>query len=281
MTLCIAAPCLEGAEERIVIAADRRVENALMGGDVSLKIDFPMDSWVAMFAGSVHDAFELTEVYRSHLKGQRVTKDNARTVLLEPAYARKRYLCDNYTRAKVGLSYEEFLDGGNERLPSDVFRDMVYEIAQLSLACQLILAGFVEDRLSMMFTLNGTDGNIVLGHTESFAAIGSGATVAETMLFLRGQQQACTLSQTLYAVFEAWAVASRVSPAVGRQVDIFIVKPKADNSGINILELGPPELALLSQLFGRFGPKQMTGELVVQVGAEMTPEEVLSKRKQV
>jgi hypothetical protein len=89
----------------------------------------------------------------------------------------------------------------------------------------------------------------------NFAAIGSGATIAESVLFQRKQYWQNSVEQTLYNVYEAATLAvGAKAPGVGNEFAISVIEPLAN--GDTRMRIPKVEyFELLQEQFEISGPK--------------------------
>ena len=92
---------------------------------------------------------------------------------------------------------------------------------------------------------------------DHFAAIGSGAVIAESVLYQREQKLSNELNETLYNVYEAFRLASK-APGVSGEPHIWVYEPELGDSMITIVPrfLSPSGHKVLAKCFDRYGPKK-------------------------
>lgn len=248
MTLCIAAetwvenndsPCL-------VLCADRQIETPTSKAETALKIIGMGGAWQGMYSGDVAAAMELIAIIGERLQSSPNASrlESLELVRAGVAEYRKRF-ASALVSNRLAIPYDEFLKNGKKKLPPDVFRSVLQEIQDSQLGLQLIVTGFAENR-ARIFVIDHY-GNV--SHQDNFAAIGTGASNAESMLFFRSQQVETLLPQSLYNVFEAKRFAES-SPGVGEQTDILVSWPH-HNTMLSIIKI-----SILYALYEKLGPKR-------------------------
>lgn len=262
MTLCIAALCRDYNEPAIhhtgkpcvIVATDFRIETETAGAETEYKVDFLSDNWVAVFAGPVSQARELLTLYGEALHSHAVTKQNCVNLLREPQRQLRRRMADSLTHALHSISYEEFLQSGKTWLPDDIYRQTSYQISAQQIAAELILIGyFAPGEFVLLKTQNGD-----VEQCSHFAAIGSGAEIAKSVLFQRAHKDYYPDWDTIYSVYEAKKL-SEIAPGVGKMTSYMCLnepdpskKSVLDSYRICSREVGFP---FLEKAFRRFGPK--------------------------
>jgi hypothetical protein len=263
MTVCIAAICtVEEDKSKIVLCRDWRGEIQGVGSSDNIeKFRWIGEGWVAVYSGSDPRAEELCVRFENHIKRTPFTEENivdeARTVFHEY----KKSLTESYFNTKYGVPYSFIVNHGMEKFGEAFVRDCLDQATRILVGVELIIVGFVEVvdyedsktwRAPMIVLVSeSTDGDVVSLENE-FAAIGSAANTARTMLFLRNQDSNDSLMETIYAVFEAKTLSETV-PGIGESYSIDVMSE--DGSVMDISEEGAERCKVL---FSRFGPKSRT-----------------------
>ncbi len=176
--------------------------------------------------------------------------------------AMKHRFADAYVGARLGLSYTEFQSTGRQGFPDDLYRQIAWDVSSHRLDVELIVAGFLpgrhQDREPVIVKLSGEEVNIC----DTFAAIGSGALLANASLMQRDYSSIATIEYATYLAYEAKRLGER-APGVGRETSIMVMVDGPDGSTFR--ELFRDQIATLESLFGRFGPQPITDTRVMQL----------------
>jgi hypothetical protein len=101
-----------------------------------------------------------------------------------------------------------------------------------------------------------SDGTLEI--VESFAAIGSGSPVAESVLFQREHVDDDVLGASLYHVYEAMKLGS-IAPGVGKDFTINVLyPPDQENPHLHGDVLNNKGMAVMEKEFRKRGPKSFT-----------------------
>jgi hypothetical protein len=173
--------------------------------------------------------------------------------LSEAAAIHIKKLTERYVSMKLGISFERFLTRGEHEVPADVRNQLWYEIGHLNLGCEMIVSGFWNG-MPLVFKID-REGTVL--RVEHFAAIGSGAAIAESVLYQREQRLGDELNETLYNVYEAFKMASQIAPAVAGGPQMWIAEPEINNRA-EIVEqyVTRSGLKVLEKCFKKYGPKK-------------------------
>ncbi len=210
---------------------------------------------VALLAGPRHQAHELVEIYRAYLSANPIRAESAVEQLRVPLQTLRRRMAESLTQKRVALTYAEFIDIGKDKLAPEVHSQLAYEISQQTVEAELILIGAIEDRGAFSLFLCRNRDVIAC---DDFAAIGSGAMVAEPILYQRALRELSSpLEKAMYVVYEAKRL-GEISPGVGEATVIEI-------GTMNLKETDPAKIVWhfagsrfvepLEKAFRRFGPR--------------------------
>lgn len=266
MTLCVAAICKKSNyKDVVVMATDFQVEGETTRADIGKKR--ALVGWEyqpVLLAGTLTRATQLMqEISRTMGEHKLLPKDEWPRMLRVAVRQQKRALAEEYISGCLGMEYEEFIDKGKEKLPEEVFRDMAYQITKQELGCTILFVGFSQN-----------DPNLYRVHESglveectNFAAIGSGAYIAESSLFQREHRDKDGLGITIYRVYEAMRLGS-YAPGVGKKFRIVIAEweyfcdgteENTTNEGIvSYSRLKPEYYRYLETQFRKFGPRRPT-----------------------
>jgi ATP-dependent protease HslVU (ClpYQ) peptidase subunit len=261
MTVCIAAICTaEDDNRKIVLCRDWRSEIQGVGSSDNIeKFREIGKGWVALYAGSDSRADELLVRYENHIKKTPFTEENiideARTVFHEY----KKTLTESHFSTKYGVPYSFIVNHGMEKFGEKFVADCLDEAGRVFVGVELLIVGFVEVfdytemkswRSPVIVLVSEITGGDVVSLESEFAAIGSAANPARTMLFLRNQDSLDSLMETIYAVFEAKTLSETV-PGIGESYSIDVM----DEDG-NVMMLSDEGAKVCKTLFTRFGPRE-------------------------
>lgn len=182
MTVCIAGACREHNEPRIVMCADSRLSYGdLTSTDTFPKFDVIGRGWTVLMANRPDSAKELIE---------RIKEWFRTTVRLDTTHA---------VLSAVKAAVNEFR------------HSPLYS----KYCCELIVSGFVSS-VPVLITVQADEkGHLSVAQQTSFAAIGSGASIASVILSCREYQYPISIQNATYLVYEAkrWSEkASGVGP---------------------------------------------------------------------
>lgn len=251
MTLCIAANCLDTNERVVVISFDRRIEAGGAGGDIGFKFRQLSPRWCALMAGEVGLAWEVLEKYQKLLLkvGNKLSSGDAPQKLREPLNEIRKVFADRHVRKTLAITLKELL-AGTHSLPEATLAQTWYEIPQQiprDDQLQLLLIGWIENNFHI-FKVRGID----LERVEPFAAIGSGAHIAEPALFQRQLLSLSQVNETAYAVFEAQNLGS-IAPGVGKHSELAVLYFSEQKQDICWRVLQYEMWPFMYDLYSRFG----------------------------
>lgn len=269
MTLCLAAVCWDEEEDRqkIVFGADRRAEVAWAGGDVAFKLERITDTWRALIAGEISKAHDLITTCTSILDEglDDITSNNIFDKFNEASSKHKEKLCRRFVRQRLGIDFDRFLTHGKDELPPDLRARMFHEMAELEYGCEVLIMGFTspEDAEGVTDT-DDVDPQIVeidrFGEVyvhQNFAAIGTGAVIAKSQLYLREQFSRQSVENTLYHLYEAATLAAHTAPGVGEIDEFVIFNPPFGEDEREIFAVTEKGMKVLDKTFKKIGPKPM------------------------
>lgn len=208
MTVCIAAVCKDGEDEKIVLCTDKKLSSGLGSTETGQKSRRIQKYWRLLTAGDEPDIEALEKLYRQRFKPtENRTAEKIDESIKWPLRQRKKDLSDEYTYSRFNISYDDFLLRGKAQLPEEDFRDAIRKIASININANLIIAGFIDESPEIYYT--DEYGSVKAAH--DFAVVGEGQYIAHSVLARREQSTNSTLHETLYNVYEA----KRYSEAVG------------------------------------------------------------------
>jgi len=126
------------------------------------------------------------------------------------------------------------------------------EIERLEFEADVIIAGFAFG-FPYIFVVSGRTGAIIA--EEHFAAVGTGADIAEPNMFQRKHSAECKLGETVYHVYESKRL-GQIAVGVGESTYIDILRPtKAGFTRETAQQITQEGLEYLRQKYDTFGPK--------------------------
>ena len=252
MTICIAATCNLFDELKIVLCSDWQTSSPLGSADTVLKQHGLGNGWYCLTSGYSSEIDALRILFKNaFITARNIDETNIAALARTPLQIRKKEKIEEYITGRFGISYNDFLKFGRDKLPEGIFRDSVVEISKMSLRADFILAGFINE--SPMLIETDKDGGVHI--KEYFTAIGEGALLATAALLQRGHSDTNTLNNTIYCVYEAKRYAEKV-PTVGKYTTIAIVG--TDGKRTSISNEG---LEFLATQFKEYGPKNIRGKI--------------------
>jgi hypothetical protein len=262
MTLCVAAACHDRGKPRIVIATDWRAEGYLAGADIQDKLYWVGDDIVVLIAGTITKAIELKNTivqYVEQIQAQKLPGPKAADLcdfFRTPVVQFKRKLVQEHIGLQFGLSYTEFLQAiGLNQIPETIASEAMGEIKRLDQNCCLLLCMFDADGVPRILKVD-SDGTLEI--VESFAAIGSGSPIAESVLFQREHVEDDVLGASLYHVYEAMKLGS-IAPGVGKEFTINVLyPPDREHPHLHGDVLNKRGMAFMEKEFRERGPKPFT-----------------------
>jgi hypothetical protein len=202
MTLCIAAVCREyfdevNWEQRAVLLYDKRVTSGITGGDTGEKLVGLTGRWLCLLSGDLADARGLANAFKTALED--VSSDIAEDWLIARLKAAARdYVANEYTASALGRTYKQFLRMRQQLGDATFDRHLTaIETAKLP-QFELLLIGW----LGAKFELVKYDYGDVYACANS-AVIGTGAQIAETIMFYRDHVHYRSVGEAMYVAFEA------------------------------------------------------------------------------
>jgi 20S proteasome alpha/beta subunit len=248
----------------VVFCTDKRVESEIGSAETEEKIRWLSPRWYVLAAGPLDEVQELIEIYRSHLDRVSIATGSVLEELRIPPRLLRKRMAEALIHQRVALSYEEFLEVGKDKLQDDVYRQLSYDMTVQRIEAELLLVGYVPlprtKDLSHFEAYLCRSGDIF--SRQHFAAIGSGAAVAESALYQRQQNKNSSLSDTLYCVYEAKRLGENV-PGVGKETRLAVWcindGDDLDRPFRNWHELNAGALRFLEQQFQEYGPKRLDG----------------------
>jgi|SRR5215212_4969057 len=268
MTLCLAAICvarIPSNDYRIVFGADRRAEASWVGGDVAFKFDWIAKGWAALIAGDTSKSLDFLSTTRAAFEADPtpVSRNNVFDRFNDISCAHKEKLCHRFIRQQLGISFDQFMNQSEDDLPSDLRGRLFHEMGQLEYGCELLVFGFTKRELHSGDTIFEPKiveidryGEVFMH--QNFAAIGTGAVIAKSTLYQRGQSAFTSLESTIYRIFEASHLAYKSAPGVGQITQFQILEPPTvTDDTLRLKGTNQKCLGIMASTFEAIGPKPM------------------------
>jgi 20S proteasome alpha/beta subunit len=247
MTLCIAATCLDKKGARIVVSSDWKQEvGDFASSEIQNKLHWLFKgAWCVLIAGVVPNAHSLVTTLRQSIGHNKLTKLNIEDELTRAVLLHKSKLVERHVMARHNVTFDYFQTNRTE-FDEAQWAETSTRIEKINLDCQLIVCTFIK-RSPLLFLVD-EDGSV--RRDENFLAIGTGSTIANSVLCFRGQHEDSSLEGTAYNVFEATKFARMAkTPGVGKVHAFSVLLP-----GKRQKRLRPSGIRKLRKYFDKFGP---------------------------
>ena len=248
MTICIAAGCLDNYRHRIVLCADWRMTNAIGTLDVALKLRSLPKNFKCLTAGKDSEILSLVHLLRDDLQNvASIDETNIKTIVDGVLSRRKKQKAEEYIQSRLAITYSDFISFGKDKLPSDIFREMIFEITKITIGAELIIAGFAGNQTIIIETTDEGTAHL----RDDFAAVGSGAYLAQASLLARGQNYGRPTDETIYCVYEAKKQSQNIK-SVGESTYLLVLYD--DGSAKEIKRSGQK---ILDDCVAKYGPQRV------------------------
>jgi 20S proteasome alpha/beta subunit len=254
MTVCIAAICKDGDNDKIVLCSDTKKSSALGSAETGKK-DLPIaHRWRLLTAGNEPEIIALHRLYKQRFDDiNNLTAEKLDDSIGLPLRQRKKDLSDEYIFSRYNMSYADFIAVGKDKFPDDEFRNAVRNVAALNLRASLIVAGFVDQSPEVYYT----DMHGIGRATNDFAVIGEGEYIAQSVLLRREQNSDFSLHETLYNVYEAKRYSESIG-SVGKYTTLAILSSGAKRE---LTSLGVDKQ--LKKCYEQYGPKPLPDDFTL------------------
>lgn len=222
MTVCIALAC--DFNNTIVAVSDKKISStAYSADDLVAKYHRLHRLWGVMWAAN--DISQVEPILRAarpkDWHSETLTLDEFETLLVDSFHNHLKEVCTHRYLARFGLTRERFLTEGAKTLPHEAFMDIFKKIQEAKLECTFLGFGFDPTRKARIFVLND-QGLIIETDPLSFAAIGSGAYGAESILFFNKYRFTASIPEAIYRACEAKFIAESATD-VGEETVIVVM----------------------------------------------------------
>ena len=205
MTVCIAAACDGGT--RIVTATDGMISVGEVSADTITEKMFWLGDWQFLYAGTPANISLISEnIDEAGMSDPnlRLTRRNIQSVVSKAYKKFVGELSSFDVLNAFGMTLEEFKANGpaffGKEFHGQLVRQIKYNAERLQ--DQLLVLGWGLSPISVML-YELSPGGPALHSVACFAAIGSGAHLAQTTMMLLGQRRECTLAETIFNVAAA------------------------------------------------------------------------------
>ncbi len=225
MTVCLATLCDLG--RAIVLVADKMVGKVYIEAEMEItKLQLIHPLWFMMLSGDdISPLFDLADRARDELIP---TKDAPLETVME--VMQRNYELVRMKRAEatylkpIGWTIQRFNQEGHALMPN--YEVIQSRLAEYELGLEVLVAGF-DKKLAppgKIFTMSSANKGIPIRcDIPAFAAIGSGATVAEYMMFYRDVSQKLPVRAAVYYALEAKYFGEQAS-GVSVATDMFLLQ---------------------------------------------------------
>jgi hypothetical protein len=204
VTVCIAAFAKHENKNVIVAVTDTKLSaGGLYSQEMgAMKLISVHKYWGALIAGQYSQHRAICDAIRSELHSiPHPTLGEATAAVTKVYVSETRRFAEECILSRFGLSMAEFLDS-RKKIGESLFERTWVEISQVQVGCELLVYGFDQVGLSHIFSVSNPTPDKPTFITEhdhpSFAAIGSGAYVAEGMMYAFGHLSIHNIYETLY-----------------------------------------------------------------------------------
>lgn len=246
MTVCISASCKDRNQRCIVLCTDWQVSSALGSAQTKLKQHFLRFPWTCLASGTEPDILAALRLLKKHfIAAKTIDETNVPELVRAALNERKKEKTNEFVHGQYGISYEDFLSFGKDKLPTDLHREAAMSIADITLGASFIVVGISDNDIVMLETTDKCRVHI----REDFATIGEGAYLAQSALLQRECIETMKMEEAIYCVYEAKRYAERVK-SVG---DITYISIIDSDGGLRVVS--DNGMNFLSNLFDKFGPQ--------------------------
>lgn len=250
MTVCIAAVCdvYTDGDPKVVICTDRLMSSAIGTTEKKHKDHLIDRRWRCLVSGSESEFLAILRLLRDRIP-QKATEEMVLEAIRKSLGERKLQKTEELVQARLGISYEEYLATGKDRLPAEIFSGIARDITLMKLTAELLIVGFNVTNKYPSLISTDTEGRVHI--RDDFATVGEGAYLASSALLAREHAEADSLSHTLYHAYEAKKYAEHVT-SVGKTTWLNV--QHRDGSDSRVEEKG---FAFLERHYKKLGPKKM------------------------
>jgi hypothetical protein len=248
MTLCIAAACRHKEENRIVLCSDMKIGTWAAKAEIGFKVRWARANWPALISGDMSKAARLVKTFSTHLNGVELNSDNVFDAMQNAANIFREKLADDIVRRNFGIS-SEYLRKNKGKFPASKVVETYAQISEIDSGVEMIVVGFIGPDAYIFIV----ERDCTVEHRTNFAAIGTGAYIAEPALYQRGQHWGTPLPKTLYHAYEAKRL-GQIAEGVGSFTVLMAIAPPK-NGEIRYLMVSENTKQFLEEKYKEYGLK--------------------------
>lgn len=219
MTLCIAAACRRKDESRIILCSDMKIGTWAAKAEIGFKMRWARANWPALISGDMSKAAQLVKTFHAYLNKLELDSDNVFDAMQCAANIFREKLLDDIVRRNFGVSYE-YLRKNKGKFPAAKVVETYAQISEIDSGVEMIVTGFIKSE-AYIFVI---ERDCTVQHRTTFAAIGTGAYIAEPALYQRAQHLGMPLGKTLYHTYEAKRL-GEIAEGVGEYTVLLVIGP--------------------------------------------------------
>lgn len=259
VTICIAGMCLikpddppTAANFRIILCTDRKISAESGSAETMLKQRVLSHGFYCLTSGTDHEIRGLlTEVRRFFTATTPATEGGLITALRAAIAKRKLDKVNAYVQSRFSVTYDEFKEFGKLRFPEDLFKEAMYDISNIAIDVQMVIAGFASDFPLIVEMHSGSE----IAVREDFGIAGAGGTLAKSALLQRQYMGVLDYERAAYFIYEAKRNAERHN-TVGPQTEIRYISKGGEPQKISIAGM-----EFLQQSYEKYGLQRLPAKL--------------------
>lgn len=251
MTLCIAAICRHEKEGRLVLCSDMKGGTWAAKTENEFKVMWVRarpPAWVGLVSGDISRAYRITASFCDSLDRIELNVKNVFEAMQSAGNSFREKLANDIVSRNLSVSYD-YLRKNKEEFPEARVNETYAQIKEIDSEVEMIVAGFVGT-LPYIFVVE-RDCSVV--QRTNFAAVGTGAYIAEQTLYQRHQNISFKVGKSLYHVYEAKRLAE-IAEGVGRFTVLSITAP-SENEELKFREVHDEGLEFLEKKYKEYGLK--------------------------
>jgi hypothetical protein len=217
MTLCIAA--VARSSNTIVCVSDYMLSSDThsIEGALSKLAWLNHGKWLQLFSGDPSHNLSVLEKVQTHLHGKPEDRETIRRAYEKMFQKELREKIEAQLLSPIGMTRDEFLVHGRERIGDEQFSRILYQIQHFGLQTEFLVAGF-DGNAPVLLSISDP-GTAYIRDALSFHAIGCGAPLAEAYLMTLPFDPFDPLDEIVYRVCVA-KFRSEAAPGVGRRTTL-------------------------------------------------------------
>jgi 20S proteasome alpha/beta subunit len=232
VTVCIAARCRTGDKKHkycLVTMSDTKLSTGSYSGELAtLKLRRISQHWHCLIAGTFAHHVPLIERVSNEIGNDVVRYEIVQKAFTGAFIAENKRLVEETILSPFGLTLDKFLKSRKD-IGDSLYERTWADITRAKVDCQMIVCGF--DPHPRLFVIeNPTSerlGFVTNSDFPGFAAIGSGAYLADSTLYALQQNPARYIADTLYILAAAKFTAEAASD-VGKESHLTIFTPEGE-----------------------------------------------------